>query len=84
MLIYLQAQNEGTKSATLSTLTNREGRWSLDLGNLRTSDLTKGFSINSKTEEVIIAQIDANNRFKAQTKSGFDQPWPDIILSPGK
>lgn len=84
VLIYLQAQNEGTKSATLSTLTNRQGRWNLDLGNLRTGDLTKGFSISSKTGEIIIAQTGEGNRFKAQVKSGSDQPWPDIILGGSK
>lgn len=83
VLIYFQAKQESTPSAYLSTITNREGRWSLDLGNLRTQDFTKGFSLNPKTDETIMIQT-GSNRFKAQTKFGSDQPWPDIILAPKK
>lgn len=79
VLIYLQAKRESTPSAYLSTITNREGRWSLDLGNLRTSNFTKGFSLDSKINEVITVQT-GKDKYTAGTKFGQDQPWPDIIL----
>ncbi len=54
VLIYFQASNEATKSALLSTMTNKDGGWSLDLGNLRTVDLQNIFKITPNTKEEII------------------------------
>ena len=38
-LVYFQETQESSSSALLSTLTNSQGRWSLDLGNLRNANL---------------------------------------------
>lgn len=80
VLVFLQAKHQGTPSAYLSTITNREGRWSMDLGNLRSSNFAEGFPLNATTEEIITVQT-GKSKFKATTLFGQDQPWPDLILS---
>lgn len=79
-LVYLQAETNEKKSALLSTLTNSEGRWNLDLGNLRTKDLKFTYKISSNSAEMILVEGANKGRGKAFTTSGKDQPWPDIII----
>ncbi len=79
-LIYLQAETDRKKSAVLSTITNAEGRWNLDLGNLRTGDLKLSYKIATSSVEMVLAEGANQGRGKAFTKSGKDQPWPDIII----
>lgn len=74
-LVYFSASS----SAILSTMTNNDGRWSLDLGNLRTKDLKSAFKIASGSAERVIVQT-GKAKFSAETKVGADKPWPDIIL----
>lgn len=70
---------EGTRSAILSTLSNREGGWTIDLANARTTDLQASFPYDEKiTEEIIVER--AIGRVKESTSSGKDQPWQDVIL----
>lgn len=80
-IVYLQlTDNRGSSSAILSTLTNSEGRWSIDRGNIRTKDF-KSIFVNSKdVKEQIIVATGNRESFKAETTSGNDRPWPDIIL----
>lgn len=72
-LVYLQVENQASRSALLSTLTNSEGRWSLDLGSL------KEF-ISSSSAEKVVVETGGKGKFKATTIFGQDKPWPDIIL----
>ena len=61
-------------------MTNSDGRWSLDLANLRTDDLKNSFSGGSNmTENLLIATKDTT--VKTATQSGKDKPWPDLILN---
>ncbi|MBI2329897.1 fibronectin type III domain-containing protein [Candidatus Daviesbacteria bacterium] len=84
-LVYLQVINEAsqsakaTRSSLLSTLTNKEGRWSMDLANLRSFDLTDTYPVGNNTTEEIIVDT-GRSRVKAQTTTKQDNPWPDIIL----
>lgn len=78
-IVYLQAETDREKSALLSTLTNLEGRWNLDLGNLRTKNLRTAFKIASKSAEIVVVEA-GNKKGKAITTVGKDKPWPDIIL----
>lgn len=78
-LVYLQVVQGATSSAMLSAMTNSDGRWSLDLGNLRSKDLKSPFKTASSSAEMIVVEI-AKGRFKAETKPGKDEPWSDIIL----
>ncbi len=79
-LIYLQATNESSKSALLSTMTNSEGRWSLDLGNLRNLNLKNIFKLTGNMKEQIIVDGGSYGRVKTETSTKEDKPWPDIIL----
>lgn len=74
-LVYLQASS----SAVLSTLTNTQGGWSVDLGNLRTKDLKMIYPVASGSGEFLVVET-GKGRFKAETLVGQDKPWPDIIL----
>lgn len=83
-LVYLQVvrplpNQELYSSALISTVTNLDGRWSLDLGNLRLNDLKNGYQIASGASELVIVQT-KDTRVFAETKPGQDRPWPDIIL----
>lgn len=71
-LVYLQIVSS-TPSALLSTLTNQEGRWSLDLGGLKAS-------ISSSSAEKVVVETGGKGKFKATTIFGQDKPWPNIIL----
>lgn len=74
-LVYFSASG----SSLLSTLTNNEGRWSMDLANLRSRDLKNPFKIASSSAEMVIVD-NSKTRVKATTTTKQDNPWPDIIL----
>lgn len=78
-IVLLEVETSSVFSSLLSTLTNNDGRWSLDLGNLRTKDLNLNYKIASRATEKIIIET-GQKKFKARTRSGFDKPWPDVIL----
>lgn len=79
-LVYLTVYSNDKRSNLLSTLTNPDGRWSLDLANLRTNDLKNSFSAGKNmTENLLIVTKDTT--VKTATQSGKDKPWPDVILS---
>ncbi|MFH0937321.1 MAG: fibronectin type III domain-containing protein [Candidatus Daviesbacteria bacterium] len=80
-IIYFQAGNEATKSSILSTLTNYEGRWSLDLSNLKDNSLTNIFPIDKETKELVIVEGGSSGRVKVERGSGKDSPWPDIFFN---
>lgn len=87
-LIYFHAINEASSSAQaissalLSALTNSEGRWTIDLANLRTSGSKNSYLTGKKIiEEVIVVDTGVNNPVKAKTSTSSDNPWPDIILN---
>lgn len=71
-IVYLQVENEASKSALLSTLTNNEGGWSIDLANLSLDDYTK---------EMVVVEAAELGRGKAYTTPGKDRPWPDILIT---
>lgn len=79
-IVYFQVETDKEKSAVLSTLTNIEGRWNLDLGNLRTRDLKLNYKIASSSVEMVLVEGANKGRGKAFTRAGKDKPWPDIIL----
>ncbi|MDO8638165.1 MAG: fibronectin type III domain-containing protein [Candidatus Daviesbacteria bacterium] len=74
-LVYFQASS----SAVLSTLTNTQGGWSVDLGNLRTRDLKMIYPLASESGELLVVET-GKGKFKAETTMGKDKPWPDIIV----
>lgn len=74
-IVYFQVENGSAKSALLSTLTNSEGGWSIELANLR------GFNITAQSKEMIVVEAGALGKGKAFTLPGQDKPWPDIIIS---
>lgn len=78
-IIYLQAKTASQSSSLISSQTNLTGRWSLDLANLRTSNLDEGFDLKSNTLEIVIVET-GKGKVKAETKQGQDKPWPDIII----
>lgn len=76
-LVYLWVSTEASNSAFLSTLTNNEGRWSMDLSNIRTTDFKSSFKLQRNSEEGMIIDSGAV-RVKAQTVLGKDKPWPNL------
>lgn len=79
-LVYLQVWDTKGKSSILSTLTNKAGRWSLDLGNLRTKSLDLMYSVSSSSSEKLIVSAGAKGRASAESTKNKDKPWPDIVL----
>lgn len=79
-IVYFRAENKSNKSNLLSTLTNVNGGWSIDLANLKTADYTKQFVLTDKTIETIVVEAADNGSGKASTTVGKDKPWPDILL----
>lgn len=83
-IVYFQAKEASGSSALLSTLTNLEGRWSIDLGNLRTANYRKGFPMGKKTRELLVIEAGDKGRVRSEVLSGLDKPWPDILLKEAK
>lgn len=79
-IIYLSVSEASGSSSLLSTLTNQDGRWSLDLGNLKTADLVNPYLVTDQTTEQILVEAADLGKFQAQTTISQDKPWPDIIL----
>lgn len=79
-IVYFQEKQESSPSALLSTLTNQQGRWSLDLGNLRSVDLKKIFTSSSKTIKEIVVDAGSKGKVKFATASSQLVPAPDILL----
>lgn len=79
-IIYFQTDTGKEKSALLSTLSNSEGRWSLDLGNLRSKNLKSSVNLASKSAELVVVEAGSHGKGRAVTLLGKDKPWPDIIL----
>lgn len=80
-IVYFQVKDASGSSALLSTVTNTEGRWTIDLGNLRTSNYRKAFSMGKKTSELLVVEAGNLGRVRSGALAGLDKPWPDIILS---
>ncbi len=78
-LIYLEVKEASASSALLSALTNPDGRWSIDLANLRTVNLGKTFKLATNSAEILIVDT-GQKRVKARTTVGKDKPWSNIIL----
>lgn len=80
-IIYLRIIDGKKRSSLLSTLTNVDGRWSIDLGNLKTKDLKNIFPVSSNSIEAAIVEAGSKGRFSIESKPGKDKPWTDVILS---
>lgn len=80
-IVYIRVIDKKNRSSLLSTLTNVEGRWSIDLGNLRTKDLKNIFPISKDSIETAIIEAGSKGRFSIESKPGKDKPWIDVILS---
>lgn len=79
-IVYFRAEGARGKSSLLSTLTNIEGRWSIDLGNLRASNLENTFQMSKGVQEEVVVEGGSQGRVKANTLVGEDRPWKDVIL----
>ena len=79
-LVYLLVEGKEGKSSVLSTQTNKSGRWSIDLANLRTLNLKDVYQIASNSSEQLIIEAGKKGKGKAKTTFGKDKPWPDLIL----
>lgn len=81
-LVYLRLHDEKQKksSAVLSTVTNQQGRWSIDMSQLRTADGKKVFTYDADTVEQLIVSASQQKTVKANTKIGADKPWPVMIV----
>lgn len=80
-IVYFRAAGpDGVKSALLSTLTNLQGGWTIDLSSLRSADLTKPFTITKDSTEEIVVEAGSRGRAKSQSTPGKDKPWPDVFL----
>lgn len=80
-IVYFRVKNGQDQSALLSTLTNLEGGWSIDLANLRAGDLSKSFLANNTSIEEVVVEGGSNGKAKATTTIGKDNPWPNILIT---
>lgn len=79
-LVYLALKNGEKQSALLSTLTNKEGRWQLDLGNARSGDLKNAFPVTAQTQEELVVEAGTRGKGKIVFSLDNDAPAPTIIL----
>ncbi len=79
-LVYFWVTTSREISSLLSALTNSDGGWSVDLGNLRTKDLKFTFPVSSKSAERVIVETGLKGPVQASVSAGQDKPWPNIIL----
>lgn len=78
-VVYLYIKNPKGNSSVLSTLTNSGGRWSLDLANLRSSNLKTNYKTGTSSAEILLVET-GRGKFKAETEVGKDKPWQDVIV----
>ncbi|HBL52385.1 MAG: hypothetical protein A3D24_01475 [Candidatus Blackburnbacteria bacterium RIFCSPHIGHO2_02_FULL_39_13] len=67
-------------SSILSALTNSEGKWSIDLGNIRSKNLKSIQPLSKISVEKLLVDAGRKGRAKAVAKPGMDKPWVDIVL----
>lgn len=77
-LIYYQAQKGASQSAVLSTLTNLDGGWTLDVSSLKTRDYKADFRLTKGITETVIVDTGVG-RVKSVINSGKNRPWVDIL-----
>lgn len=80
-LVYLVLKNDKSQSALLSTLTNDQGRWQLDLGNARSAGLKNTFSVTAQTQEELVVEVGIRGKGKITFTPGNDAPAPIVILT---
>lgn len=83
-IVYFQAGQGETLSSLLSTLTNAEGRWSVDLANLRVQDLQKDYEATEDGTAKIVVEGGARGSAKHAGNFSGKNPMPDIIVTGNK
>ncbi len=79
-LVFLKAKKSTSTSNLLSALTNQEGRWQLDLSNLRTQDLKNSYQVSKNTLEEIVVDIGNGKVTTIKTTPDFDTPAPIVVI----
>lgn len=79
VLVYFRVKDSSASSSLLSTLTNKDGRWSINLGNLRTKDMAELYAVSPESKQQIIVDT-GRSRGRASTTFGQDAPWPNIVV----
>jgi len=79
VIVYLKIKGE-KESSELSTLTNEDGFWSLDLANLRTKDLKNSFSYTENDREFLFAKGGSKGSGSVSFSPGFDKPAATVKL----
>ena len=80
IIIYLKIKGEKGESTELSTLTNEDGFWSLDLANLRIKDLKDSFSYTENDREYLFAEGGEKGSGSVSFDVGFDKPAATVKL----
>lgn len=79
-IVYLQEGQGETLSSLLSTLTNAQGGWSIDLANLRTQDLQKNYEAAQSEAMEIAVEGGARGRGGVKVSAESKAPLPDIVI----
>ncbi|MDD3647124.1 MAG: fibronectin type III domain-containing protein [Candidatus Dojkabacteria bacterium] len=80
-IVYLRMENKkGGKSAYLSTYTNEEGGWSLDISNAREESLEKEFDADKRVKEEIEIEGGVLGSRQIEAEPGGDQPVETVKL----
>lgn len=79
--VYLQLFEGARQSTLLSTVTDKDGKWSANILGARTADLKNEFKIASRSAVLVIAEAGAGGRYHARfALDNKIQSLPNIIL----
>ena len=81
VIVYLQLIEGAQQSSLLSTVTDKEGKWSANILGARTANLKDEFKIASRSAALVIAEAGSKGRFYARfAVDNKIQTLPNIIL----
>lgn len=78
--VYLRSLTASSSSNLLSTITNSQGLWSLDLAKLKTNNLLEKFTLDQGVRQQLIVQAGPLGAYEISTKSANLKTWPDVVL----
>lgn len=78
--VYWKAGDATSSSGLLSTYTDADGDWRIDLANLRRSDLSAQFELDEGVRQQLIVEAGPLGGYELATKSASLRVWPTITV----
>lgn len=78
--VYFRSRTANSSSQLLSTISNSEGTWILDIGSLKVRNLEKNFTLSKDTRQEITIDATPYGRYEMSSKDPGQSAWPTVTL----